>query len=331
MSFSDLKKTFQVSRGFSYTYYTSPARESKPTLALFHGWPDSARLWTSLINDYLVPNGYGIIAIDGLGFGDSSKPTDPSQYGWQHMTADVVEILDAEKLSTVISLGHDWGSAMCQRFYHFYPSRVSGLAMINAAYIPPSSAKFDLDLVNKLTEEAFGVGLYQYWHFFIADDAPEIMKKNIESVYAAAHGEPSTWANIWTSAGGMRAFIEGGRTQQTLSYATGDHKKDFLDRYGGDGPGFAASNCWYKATQSGVQAQAEAKLPAERKVVNVPAFFWAVEDDYVCRPALIQSSIAEGLLPKLKIVSRSGGHWALLERPAEFGEDILAWLKETFT
>ncbi|KAL6399572.1 hypothetical protein AUP68_18122 [Ilyonectria robusta] len=103
------RKTLQVSRGFSYTYYTSPAQDSKPTLILFHGWPDTARLWAGLINDYLLPLGYGIVALDCLGYGGTSKPTDLSSYAWQHMTADAVEILDAEKLATVISVGHDWG------------------------------------------------------------------------------------------------------------------------------------------------------------------------------------------------------------------------------
>jgi pimeloyl-ACP methyl ester carboxylesterase len=39
------QKKLDVSRGFTYTYYTFPAQGSKPTLILFHGWPDTARLW----------------------------------------------------------------------------------------------------------------------------------------------------------------------------------------------------------------------------------------------------------------------------------------------
>lgn len=75
------QKTRQVSRGFSYSYHVSPAQGSKPTLILFYGWPDTARLWAGLVNDHLVPHGYGVVAPDCLGYGGSSKPTDPAEFG----------------------------------------------------------------------------------------------------------------------------------------------------------------------------------------------------------------------------------------------------------
>jgi len=190
MTLSSLnKKTLEVSRGFAYTYYVSPAKAEKPAIILFHGCPDSAQLWSGLINNYLVPNGYGVVALDCLGYAGTSKPTDLEAYAWQHMAADAIEILDAEKVGKVISLGHDWGSAMCQRLFNFYPDRVIGLVMINVAYMPPGGT-FDLEATNKATKEKYGYGIYEYWHFFTAEDATAIMTKNAESVYSAAFGDP---------------------------------------------------------------------------------------------------------------------------------------------
>ncbi|KAH7146929.1 Alpha/Beta hydrolase protein [Dactylonectria estremocensis] len=299
------RKTLQVSRGFSYTYYTSPAQDSKPTLILFHGWPDTARLWAGLINGWLLPHGYGIVALDCLGYGGTSKPTGLSSYAWQHMTADAVEILDAEKLTTVISAGHDWGSVMCQRLYNFYPSRVSGLIMVNVAYMPPTG-QFDLNAVNKVTKEAYGFGIYD-----------------------VVFGDPHTWLENWTSPGGMRKFVTEGRTQPTLPYATPDHKADFMDRFCKDG-GFDAPSCWYKALTFAVQNEADTLVAEEAKTVKVPVFYWGGEQDFVCRPAALQPSVDAGLLPNVKSVIREGGHWALLEKPVEFGQDVLGWLQGTF-
>ncbi|RSM19618.1 hypothetical protein CDV31_001505 [Fusarium ambrosium] len=323
------KKTLQVSRGFTYTYYTSPAQDSKPTLILFHGWPDTARLWAGLINNFLIPHGYGVVAPDCLGYGGTSKPTDVTSYAYQNMTADVIEILDAEKLSTIISLGHDWGSALAQRLYNLHPSRVAGLIMVNVSYIPPSRT-FDLNAVNELTRKAFGLGTYEYWHFFTADDAPKLMRQNLESVYSVAFGNPHTWLEDWCTPGGMRKFITEGLTQPTLPFATAEHKADFMDRLGTP-DGFDAPSCWYKSVLVPEQFEADYMLVSEdAKVVNAPAFFWGGEQDFVCRAAALQPSIDAGYLPNVKSVTREGGHWALLEKPSEFGQDVLDWLQETF-
>jgi soluble epoxide hydrolase/lipid-phosphate phosphatase len=78
-----------------------------PTVLLIHGWMNSASVWSDLITTHLQPGGYGIVAIDDLGYGGSSKPTDNASYAVNLMTNDLCEILDAEKLDQVIPLGHD--------------------------------------------------------------------------------------------------------------------------------------------------------------------------------------------------------------------------------
>jgi soluble epoxide hydrolase / lipid-phosphate phosphatase len=45
------KKTLKVSRGFTYTYYTSPAQDYKPTLFMVHGFPDAPDTYEDVIRD----------------------------------------------------------------------------------------------------------------------------------------------------------------------------------------------------------------------------------------------------------------------------------------
>jgi soluble epoxide hydrolase / lipid-phosphate phosphatase len=73
---------------------------------------------------YLQPAGYGVVAVDDLGYAGSSKPADSASYALNLMARDLCEILDAENLDQVISLGHDWGSILAQRLYNFHPERV---------------------------------------------------------------------------------------------------------------------------------------------------------------------------------------------------------------
>ncbi len=104
------KKTLDVSRGFTYTYYTSPAKDNKATLLLIHGFPDAPDTYEEVIRDYLLPNGFGVIAIDCLGYNGTSKPTDKEAYSWQLIAQDLKEIINKEGLGKVVPVGHDWVS-----------------------------------------------------------------------------------------------------------------------------------------------------------------------------------------------------------------------------
>ncbi|GKT41253.1 bifunctional epoxide hydrolase 2 [Colletotrichum spaethianum] len=319
MDLSELtKKTIDVFRGSTYTYYTSPAQKSKLTLILFHRWPDTAHLW-----------GYGITAVDNLGFGESSKPTDTKIYACDGIAADAIKILDAEGINKAISLGHDWGCMIAQRLYNFHPNRVCGLVvMLNVAYTVRTD-QFDLDKINEKTKKMFGRGIHEYWHFFTADDAFEIMNQNLESVYAAVFGKPEIWYETVVTLGGMRRFVSEGRTQPTQPFATSEHKADSMERFSKDG-GFAAPRCVYTATSTAAQTESDRKLTEEAKTVKVSVLYWGGTRDYVCRPELWQQSIASGIPPNVKSLTRAGGHWAFLERPREFGMDVLRWLQDTF-
>ena len=185
-----------------------------------------------------------------------------------------------------------------------------------------------LEETNKATKERYGYGIYEYWHFFTAEDAIAILSNNVESLYSAAFGDPYTWLDNWVSPGGMRKFVSEGRTQPTLSFTTAEHRADFMGRYAEEGA-LAAMTCWYKAFAANVQSASDKNISEDAKIVNVPALFWGGEQDFVCRPAALQDSIDDGCLPNVESVVRQGGHWALLEKPEEFGEDVLHWLEST--
>lgn len=235
------KKTIKVSRDLTYTYYTSSAQEGRPTLFLAHGWPDTAELWNDLATDYLIPNGYGIVAIDCLGYGGTDKPTDYNLYDFQKMTGDVMEILDKESIDKVVSVGHDWGSAFAQRVYNFHPDRVIGVVAVSVAYFPPGP--FDLDQILASTQQVFGYGIYWYWKFFTADDGADTMNNNVDSVFDVCHALPESWLDTFCKKDGMREFISEGRRQEVESYVTDDFRAKWVERLKRDK--FDGPQCWW--------------------------------------------------------------------------------------
>jgi soluble epoxide hydrolase / lipid-phosphate phosphatase len=102
-----LYKDITTSRGLTYHYYFSPAKPGQPTLLLQHGFPSTSHDWYRLVS-HLLPHGYGLIVPDLLGYGGTSKPEDLESYEHSLMSRDIVDILDAEGVDRVISVGHDW-------------------------------------------------------------------------------------------------------------------------------------------------------------------------------------------------------------------------------
>jgi soluble epoxide hydrolase / lipid-phosphate phosphatase len=322
------KKTLKVPRGYEYTYYTAPAAANKPTVLLCHGWPDEAHLWTDVVNNHLLPAGYGVVVPDLLGYAGTSKPLERTEYALDQMAADLAAILDAESITTVVSLGHDWGSAMAQRFYNFQPSRTSGLVTLNVAYLGPLQGPFDVDAINQRTTEVFGYGTYHYWKLFGAEDGPEVLNAHPDSVYTICHTDPKNWSETFTKEGGMRDAVSSGKKYDLLPYAQGEPEKHFVERMKRDG--FDGPQRWYQNFVSGNAHEVDQKIKAENTVVNVPYLFWGGREDYVCRWEMVEEAKGQGLVPNNTVIVREGGHWAFLASPEVFGKDLVGWLDQNF-
>ena len=73
-------------------YAVTDEGSGEPVL-LFHGFPDSARLWRHQI-PALVNAGYRVLAPDLRGFGQSAKPAEESAYTLGSVLGDVTALLD---------------------------------------------------------------------------------------------------------------------------------------------------------------------------------------------------------------------------------------------
>ena len=100
-------KKATVSRGLTYNYYYSPAKDGKFTLLFAHGFPSTSADWAGVVS-VLEPEGYGIIVPDMLGYAGTDKPTDPAQYVGTGIARDLADLLDAESVDNVVAIGHDW-------------------------------------------------------------------------------------------------------------------------------------------------------------------------------------------------------------------------------
>lgn len=99
---------FMTTRGLGYGYiHITPAPTSSEYILFLHGFPSSSQDWKHQI-ELFSKKGYGIVVPDCLGYGKTSKPLNTELYTGKAMAQDVLEILEHEKIKSVIGIGHDW-------------------------------------------------------------------------------------------------------------------------------------------------------------------------------------------------------------------------------
>ena len=107
-AFKEHAKTAILSNRTKHAYlHIEPPVEKKPYLLFLHGFPESPYDWLHQIK-FVREKGYGVIAPDLLGYGDTDKPDDPAEYRMKKMAQEVIGILDAEGIDKVVGVGHDW-------------------------------------------------------------------------------------------------------------------------------------------------------------------------------------------------------------------------------
>ncbi|MDX9990897.1 MAG: alpha/beta hydrolase [Anaerolineales bacterium] len=106
--------------------------EGKPIL-LLHGFPEFWYGWRNQIMA-LAAKGYRVIAPDQRGYNLSSAPKAVAAYGLDHLSQDVIFILDHFGIEKVSLVGHDWGAAVAWTVALLHPERVERLAILNVPH-----------------------------------------------------------------------------------------------------------------------------------------------------------------------------------------------------
>lgn len=104
---SSFYRDLTTTRGLKYHYYFSAAHDSKPTLLFLHGFPSTSFDWRKQV-PFFKERGFGLIVPDLLGYGGTDKPTDVKDYKYSAMSADMIDIMNAENVEKVVAIGHDW-------------------------------------------------------------------------------------------------------------------------------------------------------------------------------------------------------------------------------
>lgn len=102
-------------------------------IVLCHGWPEHAFSWRHQM-PALAAAGYHVIVPNQRGYGNSSRPTDVSDYDIEHLSGDLVALLDHHGYDDAIFVGHDWGAAVVWGLTLLHPNRVKKVINLSLPY-----------------------------------------------------------------------------------------------------------------------------------------------------------------------------------------------------
>lgn len=183
IAFPDDSEVVLLPSGVTYSYSYKPAKALKPTILFVHGFPSSSYDWRHQIS-YFSSLGYGVIAPDLLGYGETDKPTSVSDYRGKKMAAEIDELLEHAKLSKVHGVAHDWGSFLLSRLANYYPERLLSCSFIATAYRSPGQS-MNVDALNVITKKKLGYEMYGYWKFLVKEEAGQIVREHVSLFFQA--------------------------------------------------------------------------------------------------------------------------------------------------
>ena len=106
-----------------------------PAVVLCHGFPELAYSWRHQI-PALAAAGFRAVAPDQRGYGGSDAPEPVESYDLEHLTGDLVELLDTLGIDKAVFAGHDWGGFVAWAMPVLHPGRTAGVIGVNTPNIP---------------------------------------------------------------------------------------------------------------------------------------------------------------------------------------------------
>ncbi len=277
-------------------------------IVLCHGWPEHAFSWRHQI-PALAAAGYHVIAPNQRGYGNSSRPTEVTDYDIEHLSGDLIALLDHYGYEDATFVGHDWGANVVWSLASLHPDRVN--KVINLAL--PYQERGVKPWIEWM-EEIFG-GDFYFVNFNrqpgVADAVLEehtfqflrnMFRKNVPP------SEPQP---------GM-AMINLARAETPLGEPLMSDSELAIFVSAFESTGFTGSINWYRNLDRNWHLLADVN-----PIIEHPALMIYGERDLIPKFEKLSEFV-----PNVEEVRLDCGHWIQQEKPEETTQAILKWLEQ---
>jgi pimeloyl-ACP methyl ester carboxylesterase len=323
--------------GIRMAYYEVGPREGVPVI-FCHGFPELAFSWRHQLKAFEAA-GRWAIAPDQRGYGRTSRPEKVEDYDIDHLTGDLVGLMDHLGVEKAILCGHDWGGIVVWQAPLIHPGRVAGVIGLNTPFIARAPADPIAIMRARMGDEMYIV------HFQKPGEADAALAKDVRKAMGffmrrpvAGPGPGAQFAEegaIGMSGTGERkpgdpsifplvrlleAYDPKADPREAL---LSDEEMDaFVETF--EETGFTGGINWYRNFTRNWRLS-----EGRKEKVTVPSLMIMAEKDAVLPP-----SAADGMGAYVddleKALVKDSGHWTQQEKPEEVNRVILDWLGRRF-
>jgi pimeloyl-ACP methyl ester carboxylesterase len=277
-------------------------------IVLCHGFPEHAFSWRYQI-PALVTAGFHVIVPNQRGYGNSSCPTDVTDYDIEHLTGDLVALLDHYGYEDATFIGHDWGANVVWNLALLHPERVN--KVINLAL--PYQERGEKPWI-EFMEEIFG-GDFYFVHFnrkpgvadsILDENTYQFLRNLFRKNVPPAPPEP-----------GM-LMINLARADKPLGepIMKDNELSVFVSAF--KSSGFTGSINWYRNLDRNWHL-----LSDVNPIIQQPTLMIYGDRDMIPKFERLPEFV-----PNVEVVSLDCGHWIQQELPEETNQTILKWLEQ---
>ncbi len=280
-------------------------------IVLCHGWPEHAFSWRHQV-PALVAAGYHVIIPNQRGYGNSSRPTEVTEYDIEHLSGDLVALLDHYEYEDATFVGHDWGAMVVWGLTLLHPNSVNKVINLSLPY----QERWEKPWI-ELMEDMFG-GDFYFVHFNRQPGvADAILEENTSQFLRNLYrkNQPTVAPQP-----GM-AMINLARAETPLGEPIMSESELAVFVSAFESSGFTGSINWYRNLDRNWHLLADVN-----PIIQQPALMI-----YGDRDAIAKSEKLTDFVPNVEVVSLDCGHWVQQEMPEETNQVILKWLEQQDT
>jgi pimeloyl-ACP methyl ester carboxylesterase len=309
--------------GIDMAYYEVGPREGVPII-FCHGFPELAFSWRHQLKACEAA-GRWAIAPDQRGYGLSSRPEAVTDYDMEHLTGDLVGLLDHLGVEKAIFCGHDWGGIVVWQMPLLHPERVAGIIGLNT----PFMRRAPIDPI-ALFRSAMGEDMYIVWFqkpgvadAALAKDVDKTMRffmRRPAAITADAGASASASGSTFAFGEALEAWDKSDSANLLL---TPEELTAFVETF--QATGFTGGINWYRNFSRNWERSAD--LPT--RIDGIPCLMIMAEKDVVLTPAMADG-MEEVIGDLEKALIGDSGHWTQQEKPEEVDRLILDWMDRRF-
>jgi pimeloyl-ACP methyl ester carboxylesterase len=316
-------RTRQVQLPSGNTLQGTESGEGVPVV-LCHGFPGLAYSYRHQLRP-VADAGFRAVALDMLGYGGSSAPADPEAYAHEHVTRDLVDLLDELDAPQGVFVGHDFGAPAAWHVALRRPDRVAGLVLLSVPYDPARLPVAPSTVYAHVAREHF-----LHTHYFqqrgvadaeLARDAGGFLARIFHALSGAYR-----YVDVWRHPSDGNGYLDVLPQAPALPWPwlTQDEFDVYVDTY--RRTGFTGGLNWYRA----LDVNWRLDEPYAGRTIDVPTLFIAGRGE----PVL--DVLGAGVLERMRAavpdlrgehLLDGAGHWVQQERPDEVNRLVTGFLR----